>query len=63
MQPADKYQSINQTKIFIEYMQSAHKHKVRNRQVQAAYVRPRMYGEKLNCSYLDLKHDAILVLK
>ena len=44
-------------------MQSAHKHKVRNRQVQAAYVRPRMYGEKLNCSYLDLKHDAILVLK
>ena len=44
-------------------MQSAHRHKVRNRQGQAAYVRPRMYGEKLNCSNLDLKHDTILVLK
>ena len=54
---------VNQSKIFIEYMQSAHKHKVRNRQGQAAYVRPRMYGEKLNCSNLDLKHDTILVLK
>ena len=37
-------------------MQSAHEHKVRNRQGQAAYVRPRMHGEKLNCSNLDLKN-------
>ena len=44
-------------------MQLAHKHKVRNRQGQAAYVRPRMVGEKLNCSHLDLKHYTILVLK
>ena len=44
-------------------MQSAHKHKVRSRLRQAAYIRPRIYGEKLNCSNLDLKHDTILVLK
>ena len=45
-------------------MQSAHKHKVNNRQGQAAYVRSRMYNsEKFNCSNLDLKHDTMLVLK
>ena len=43
-------------------MQSAHKRKVRNRQ-RASRLRPRMYGEKLNCSNLDLKHDTILLLK
>ena len=43
-------------------MKSAHqKHKLRNIQGQAAYVRSRMYDEKLNCSNLDLKHDTILV--
>ena len=48
------------SKIFIENMQLVHKHKVRNRQGQAVYVRPRTYDEKLNCSNLDLKHDTIL---
>ena len=56
-------QSINQSKIYIEHMQSTHEHQVRNRHGQAAYVRPRMYGKKINCSNLDLRHDTILVLK
>ena len=51
------------SKIFIEYMQAAYKHKIRNRQGQTAYARPRVYDEKLNCSNLDLKHDTILVFK